>query len=159
MIIMTDGTANVSMTCFSPQTEGLIKDINSHLEEVANKDPAIIPSQILALENTRHVFQFRFAKPAAKGPPTFILQKVMDDMPSILPEPTEAPSAPTPTSTNDLAVIEFTPPPVTPSTIQDAPANAPSVTQLPSSSTVRKSLFTSFVEQEDNPESKKQKTE
>ncbi|PWA64901.1 hypothetical protein CTI12_AA337360 [Artemisia annua] len=102
-IVITDGTGNAVMTCFSPQTDGLIKDVNTLLQEVANKDPAIIPPLILALQNTRHVFQFRFAKPAAKGPPTFVLQKVMDHPPSILPASAEGPSSPPTTPPNSHA--------------------------------------------------------
>ncbi|PWA43048.1 hypothetical protein CTI12_AA536920 [Artemisia annua] len=97
-LIMTDGTGNATMTCFTPNTEGLIKDVNTLLEEVADKNPEIIPQQITALENTRHVFQFRFAKPIGKGPPTFVLQKVMDHIPTILPTPAEGPSSPPPAS-------------------------------------------------------------
>ncbi|PWA81780.1 nucleic acid-binding, OB-fold protein [Artemisia annua] len=90
-LIMTDGTGNAAITCFRQHTDGLIKDIKTLLEEVTDKNPEIIPPQILALENTRHVFQFRFSKPVGKGPPTFVLQKVMDHIPSILPAPAEGP--------------------------------------------------------------------
>ena len=81
------------MTCFSPQTDGLIKDVDALLQEVANKDPTVIPSEILALQNTRHVFQFRYAAQVAKGPPMFILQKVMDNPPASLPAPAEGSSS------------------------------------------------------------------
>ncbi|PWA59297.1 nucleic acid-binding, OB-fold protein [Artemisia annua] len=158
-LVMTDGTGNATMTCFSPQTDGLIKDINTLLEEVADKSPEIIPAQILALENTRHVFQFRFAKPVAKGAPTFILQKVMDHMPSILPASTEGPSSPPVASTYDQSAIHSSPPPATPLASQETPTDVATVTYLPGSSNVRKELFTASIEEEINPEAKKQKTE
>ncbi|PWA81646.1 Replication protein A 70 kDa DNA-binding subunit B [Artemisia annua] len=181
-VIMTDGTGNATMTCFSPQTDGLIKDVNTLLEEVADKDPQVIPPQISALENTRHVFQFRFAKPVTKGPPTFVLTKVMDQMPAILPAPTaspsspqlatpvneiaaqhtlptESPSSPPPVSTGKQTSAQLTPPPTTPSTTEDTPIDATSVTHLESSSTVRKNLFHTSVEKQGNRKPKKQKKE
>ncbi|PWA97533.1 nucleic acid-binding, OB-fold protein [Artemisia annua] len=158
-IVMTDGTGNATMTCFSPQTEGLIKDIHTLLLEVANKDPQVIPPQILALENTRHIFQFRFAKPAGKGPPTFVLQKVMDHLPSILPAPSEGPSSPPITTLSTETTASVTPPPTTPSATQDTPANTVDASVLPSSSAVRKELFTEFTEDETHRESKKHKTD
>ncbi|PWA82899.1 hypothetical protein CTI12_AA175880 [Artemisia annua] len=124
-VTITDGTANAVMTCFSPQTDGLIKDVNTLLLEVADKDPAIVPPQILALQNTRHVFQFRFAKPIGKGPPTLVLQKVMDH------------------------------PPATQETLVDTPG-APTQS---TASAVRKELFTGSVDEKDDPQPKKQKTE
>ncbi|PWA79628.1 nucleic acid-binding, OB-fold protein [Artemisia annua] len=156
-IIVTDGTGNATITCFSPQTEGLIKDVNTLVEEVANKDPQVIPPEILALQNTRHVLQFRFAKPAGKGPPTFVLQKVMDHQPAILPAPSEGPSSPPITATDTETTTEVSPPPATPIATQDTPANTADTTRLPSSTTVRKELFSESAEQESGPELKKQK--
>ncbi|PWA70993.1 DNA helicase Pif1-like protein [Artemisia annua] len=158
-IVVTDGTGNATITCFSPQTDGLIKDINILLEEVANKDPQVTPPQILALQNTRHVLQFRFAKPAGKGPPTFVLQKVMDHRPAILTGPSEGPSSPHVIATETQATTEVSPPPATPTASQDTPANTTDATRLPSSSTVRKELFGQSPEQESEPETKKQKTD
>ncbi|PWA99341.1 nucleic acid-binding, OB-fold protein [Artemisia annua] len=158
-IVVTDGTGNATITCFSPQTDGLIKDINILLEEVANKDPQVTPPQILALQNTRHVLQFRFAKPAGKGPPTFVLQKVMDHRPAILAGPSEGPSSPHVTATETQATTEVSPPPATPTASQDTPANTTDATRLPSSSNVRKELFGQSPEQESEPETKKQKTD
>ncbi|PWA41420.1 hypothetical protein CTI12_AA553090 [Artemisia annua] len=158
-IVVTDGTGNVIITCFSPQTDGLIKDINILLEEVANKDPQVTPPEILALENTRHVLQFRFAKPAGKGPPTFVLQKVMDHQPAILPAPSEGSSSPPVIATETQATTELSPPPATPTASQDTPANTTDATRLPSSSAVRKELFGQSPEQESEPETKKQKTD
>ncbi|PWA68011.1 hypothetical protein CTI12_AA101400 [Artemisia annua] len=131
-LIMTDGTGNAAITCFSPHTDGLIKDINTLLEEVTDKNPEIIPPQISALENTRHVFQFRFAKPVGKGPPTFVLQKVMDHIPSILPAPAEGPSSPPLASTANQTATELSPPPATPPATQETPADTHDVTTMPS---------------------------
>lgn len=154
---MTDGTGNAYMTCFSPQTDGLIKNIDELLEEVADKNPDIIPPQILELQNTRHVFQFRFAKPVGKGPPTFILQKVMDKMPSLLLTPAEGPSSPQSARTYDDFVIHSSPPPATPSATQDTPKDVSPSTRLPGSSNVRKELFSPSAEEASSPETKKSK--
>ncbi|PWA97663.1 nucleic acid-binding, OB-fold protein [Artemisia annua] len=158
-IVVTDGTGNATITCFSPQTDGLIKDINILLEEVANKDPQVTPPEILALQNTRHVLQFRFAKPAGKGPPTFVLQKVMDHQPAILPAPSEGPSSPPVIATETQSTTEVSPPPATPTASQDTPANTTDATRFPSSSTIRKELFGQSPDQESEPETKKQKTD
>ena len=147
------------MTCFSPQTDGLIKDVETLIKEVGNKAPEVIPPQILALENTRHVFQFRFAKPVGKGPPTFILQKVMDQIPSILPDSMEGPSSPPHILASDQSAGNPSPPPATPLTSEETPTEAPSITRLPRSANVRKELFTTPVEEQDNSERKKQKTD
>ncbi|PWA58414.1 hypothetical protein CTI12_AA400290 [Artemisia annua] len=158
-LVMTDGTGNATIACFSPQTEGLIKDINTLLEEVADKSLEIIPAQILALQNTRHVFQFRFAKPVGKGAPTFILQKMMDHMPSLLPTTTEGPSTSPTASTYDDSAIHSSPPPATPLATQETPTDVAIVTCLPGSSNVRKELFTASIEEETSPQAKKQKTD
>ncbi|PWA64738.1 nucleic acid-binding, OB-fold protein [Artemisia annua] len=147
-VIMTDGTGNAVMTCFSPQTDGLIKDVNALLQEVANIDPKIIPPQILALQNTRHVFQFRFAKPTAKGPPTFVLQKVMDNPPSSVLAITEGPSSAPATPPDSLAFSKIGPPPVTPATIEKTTTDAPTETNVPSTSVTRKELFKDPTDEE-----------
>ncbi|PWA67198.1 nucleic acid-binding, OB-fold protein [Artemisia annua] len=172
-IIITDGTGNATMTCFTPQTDGLIKPVDTLLQEIDNKDPAVIPPQILALQNTRHVFQFRFAKQAGKGTPTLVLQKVMDNPPTILLAPTEGPSSPPAPSPSRHASAETSPPPVTPVATQDSPADTCSTAHAATTSTVRRELFTGTAATEDHPkvnkteavdkedrlEAKKQKTE
>ena len=145
------------MTCFSPQTNGLIKPVDALLEE--HKDPAIIPPEILALQNTRHVFQFKFSKPTTKGLPTFILQKIMDDPPPTLPASTEGPSS-TPTSPPySHRPTDTSPPPATPSTTHDTPTNVPIPLHQPAASTARKQLFITSSEEADNQQPKKQKKE
>ena len=156
---MTDGTGNATMTCFTPKTEGLIKDVNTLLNEVADKSPKIIPQQITALENTRHVFQFKFAKPIGKGPPTFVLQKVMDHIPATLGTLTEGPSSPPPASPTDQEPTPIMTPLTAPPASQETPTDADATTNLPIASNVRRVLFTTSVEQESDRESKKQKTE
>ncbi|PWA94672.1 helitron helicase-like domain-containing protein [Artemisia annua] len=158
-IVITDGTGNATMTCFSPQTDGLIKDINTLLEEVAEKNPSIIPPQILALQNTRHVFQFRFAKPAGKGPPTFVLQKVMDHPPSILPASAEGPSSPSTVPVYTLTDSQATPPPATPVTAENTPADTSPTTTIPVTSIVRKELFKGNTDEESDPQHNNQKTQ
>ncbi|PWA97314.1 nucleic acid-binding, OB-fold protein [Artemisia annua] len=149
-IIITDGTGNATMTCFSPQTDGLIKNIDALLQEVGNKDPTIIPPQILALQNTRHVFQFRFAKPPAKGPPTLVLQQVMDHPPAILPAPAEGPSSPASTPPTAHTLSHISPPPATPAATQDTPENTNSGMRLPTTSTTKRELFATTAAKESN---------
>ena len=156
---MKDGTGNATMTCFTPHTDGLIKDINILLEEVLDKDPEIIPEQISALENTRHVFQFRFAKPIGKAPPTFVLEKVMDNIPTFLPALAEGSSSPLITSTTDQTATEFSPPPATPPPSQQTPVDTPHTTHHAGSSSIRKALFSASTEHESSPEPKKHKAE
>ncbi|PWA64796.1 nucleic acid-binding, OB-fold protein [Artemisia annua] len=150
-IIITDGTGNATMTCFTPHTDGLIKPVDTLLQEIDNKDPALIPPQILALQNTRHVFQFRFAKQAGKGTPTLVLQKVMDNPPAILPVPTEGPSSPPAPSPSGHASAEISPPPATPMATQDSPADTCSTMHVPTTSSVRKELFTATAAKESQP--------
>ncbi|PWA46881.1 hypothetical protein CTI12_AA504390 [Artemisia annua] len=172
-IIITDGTGNATMTCFTPHTDGLIKSVDTLLQEIDNKDPAVIPPQILALQNTRHVFQFRFAKQAGKGTPTLVLQKVMDNPLAILPVLTEGPSSPPAPSQSGHASVEVSPPPATPMATQDSPADTCSTMNVPTTSSVRKQLFATIAAGEkqpiantpdiaakqDSPEAKKQKVE
>ncbi|PWA95462.1 hypothetical protein CTI12_AA022180 [Artemisia annua] len=166
-IIITDGTGNATMTCFTPQTDGLIKDVNTLLQEVRDKNPTNIPAAILALQNTRHLFQFRFAKPIPKGPTTFVLHKIMDSPPAALPEATSGPSSPPIPTAEQHAGEHFTPPPVTPTATQETPvdsqAEVPAVGHISSSSSTRKELFSASTQeetqQETDPAPKKQKKE
>lgn len=141
-MVITDGTGNAIISCFTPQTDGLIKDVNTLLQEVEDKNPSTIPAAILALQNTRHVFQFQFATTITKGPPTFVLKKIMDNPPAALPGTSVGPSSP-PT----LAIVgqqseEYTPPPVTPGVTQESPTDAPLATHRTVQPTARKELFT-----------------
>ncbi|PWA63286.1 hypothetical protein CTI12_AA353860 [Artemisia annua] len=156
-IVITDGTANALMSCFTPQTDGLIKDVNTLLQEVENKDPSTIPPAILALQNTRHVFQFQFATPALKGPPTFVLRKIMDSPPATLTEPSAGPSSPPTNLPENLPNEESTPPPATPTVTQDTPIDTPSETQQLVYSAARRELFVPTTEEGDTPAPKKQK--
>ncbi|PWA86362.1 nucleic acid-binding, OB-fold protein [Artemisia annua] len=150
-------TANALMSCFTPQTDGLIKNVNALLQEVDTKDPATIPAAILALQNTKNTFQFQFATQTQKGPPTFVLKKIMDNpQPPLLQPPAGPPSPPTdlPESpTNEAS----TPPPATPAATQDTPAETPANAQQPAHSAVRKELFVATTEEGDPPAPKKQK--
>ncbi|PWA41476.1 hypothetical protein CTI12_AA557610 [Artemisia annua] len=149
--VITDGTGNAIVTCFTPETDGLIKSVDALLQETENKDPKVTPAAILALQNTRHVLQFRFAKAPAKGPPTFVLKKVMDNPPLTFDAPSEGPSSPT------AAPTDFTPPPATPTATQDTPADSTELMQPSVQSSVRKELFAFSDSQEATPQAKKQK--
>ncbi|PWA82494.1 hypothetical protein CTI12_AA177790 [Artemisia annua] len=158
-IVVTDGTGNAIVTCFTPETDGLIKSVDALLQETENKDPKVTPAAILALQNTRHVLQFRFAKAPAKGPPTFLLKKVMDNPPLALHAPSEEPSSPIATPTDGSTTRHFTPPPATPNATQDTLADSNELMQPSVQSSVRKELFASSDSQEATPQAKKQKNE
>ncbi|PWA48637.1 nucleic acid-binding, OB-fold protein [Artemisia annua] len=158
-MVITDGTGNALMSCFTPRTDGLIKDVNALLNEVENKDPAIIPPAILALQNTRHVFQFQFATPTTKGPPTFILKKIMDNPPMTLPTASAGPSSPPVLQTITETDEHYTPPPVTPTVTQDTPADAPATTSNPAELRAKKQLFPPSTSEEHDRSPKKQKKE
>ncbi|PWA46253.1 helitron helicase-like domain-containing protein [Artemisia annua] len=164
-IIMTDGTANAVMTCFTPHIDGLIKDVNTLLLEVADRDPSVIPPQILALQNTCHIFQFKFAKPTGQGTPTLILQKVMDHPPDTLSSLAEGPSTPLASLQSVEIPLQSTPPPATPIGTQETPINTPSQADAtadqiePAVPTVRKELFKSKASEKEDHQPKKQKTE
>ncbi|GJX26467.1 DNA helicase [Tanacetum coccineum] len=55
-----DGSATISVTCFSNQANSLIRDCNELLAELSNKDPYQLPSTLRDLECTAHIFQFHF---------------------------------------------------------------------------------------------------
>ncbi|PWA82289.1 nucleic acid-binding, OB-fold protein [Artemisia annua] len=156
-IVITDGTGNALMSYFTPQTDGLIKDVNTLLQEVDNKDPQTIPAPILALQNTRHIFQFQFATPISKGPPTFVLKKIMDTPQISLPEPAVAASTSPTTIPEVLVGDQSTPPPATPTPTQDTPIETPSAPQPPTRTAARKELFAETIEKENYPAPKKQK--
>ncbi|PWA62376.1 DNA helicase Pif1-like protein [Artemisia annua] len=158
-VTITDSTANAIMTCFSPQTDGLIKDVNALLKEVGNKDPAVVPPQILALQNTRHVFQFKFAKPSGKGAPTLVLQKVMDHPIAMLPASAAEPSSPPVPSPAADTFPQITPPPTTPATTQETPTDTSTTAAQLTTSAIRRQLFTDAADKDIDPESKKQKIE
>ncbi|PWA48229.1 Replication protein A 70 kDa DNA-binding subunit B [Artemisia annua] len=158
-MVITDGTGNALMSCFTPQTDGLIKDVNALLNEVENKDPAITPPAILALQNTRHVFQFQFATPTTKGPPTFILKKIMDNPPMALPAASAGPSSPPVLQSITETDEHYTPPPVTPTVTQDTPADAPATTSYPPELGAKKQLFPPSTSEEHDRSPKKQKNE
>ncbi|PWA64275.1 Replication protein A 70 kDa DNA-binding subunit B [Artemisia annua] len=158
-IVITDGTGNAVVSCFTPQTDGLIKDVNTLLQEVENKDPAAIPPAILALQNTRHIFQFQFATPTAKGPTTFVLKKIMDEPQPALPTSSASPSSPPVMPITVNTGEEYTPPPGTPTVTQDTPADVPTITIPPHDPSSKKELFPASANQECGPTPKKHKKE
>ncbi|PWA40736.1 hypothetical protein CTI12_AA556890 [Artemisia annua] len=129
-MVITDGTGNAIISCFTPQTDGLIKDINMLLQKVEDKNPSTIPAAILALQNTRHVFQFQFATPTTKGP-----------------------SSPPTVVTVAQQSEQYTPPPVTPGVTEETPMDTPIATRRPVHSTARKELFADTSEKEVGPSS------
>ncbi|PWA34738.1 hypothetical protein CTI12_AA616250 [Artemisia annua] len=152
-------TGNAVVSCFTPQTDGLIKDMNALLQEVENKDPATIPPAILALQNTRHVFQFQFATPTAKGPPTFVLKKIMDKPQAMLPASSAGPSSPPAMPITVNTDENYTPPPATPTVTQDTPIDVPAITIPPPDPSAKKELFPPSASKECGPTPKKHKKE
>ncbi|PWA48080.1 nucleic acid-binding, OB-fold protein [Artemisia annua] len=153
-MVITDGIGNATISCFTPQTDRLIKDINTLLQEVEEKNPSTIPAAVLALQNTRHVFQFQFATPTIKGPPTFVLKKIMDNPPTALPGTSASPSSPSTVATVAQQSEEYSPPPVAPGVTQETPMDTPIATPRPLQSTARKELFAEPSEKRRRPSPK-----
>ncbi|GKD19939.1 DNA helicase, partial [Tanacetum coccineum] len=87
--IINDGTATMSMTCFSDQANALIRDCNDILAELPNKNPYELPSALTNLEGTTHVFQFHFDSGSTSRRRDLVLDKVLET--AVLPLPAPPP--------------------------------------------------------------------
>ncbi|GKA62881.1 DNA helicase [Tanacetum coccineum] len=85
--IVSDGTATISVTCFSNQANSLIKDVHELLAEISDKDPYHLPEGLKQLEGTAHTFQFHFDSTSTSKRPDFVLDAVFPNIPLALPAP------------------------------------------------------------------------
>nr|GEU77779.1 putative ribonuclease H-like domain-containing protein [Tanacetum cinerariifolium] len=81
--IINDGTATMSLTCFSDNTNTLIKDCDDILAELPDKDQYKLSFALKDLEGTTHVFQFHFNSGSRS--------RRQQPRASQVPEPTDAP--------------------------------------------------------------------
>ncbi|GJR06562.1 DNA helicase [Tanacetum coccineum] len=77
-VIVNDGSATTTITCFSDQANTLTRDVNEVVAELADKDPFTLPPSLRELEGTTHIFQFYFDTMATSRRPDFILDKVFE---------------------------------------------------------------------------------
>ncbi|GKD65393.1 DNA helicase [Tanacetum coccineum] len=54
--IVNDGSATMSIPCFSDQANTLTRDCKEVLEEIADKDPYTLPPSLKELEGITHTF-------------------------------------------------------------------------------------------------------
>ncbi|GJT36825.1 DNA helicase [Tanacetum coccineum] len=85
--IINDGTATMSVTCFSDNTNTLIRECHDVLAELANKDPYEFPSALRDLEGTTHVFQFHFDSGSSSRRRDLVLDRVFETPALPLPAP------------------------------------------------------------------------
>nr|GEV99382.1 DNA helicase [Tanacetum cinerariifolium] len=164
--IINDGTATMSLTCFSNNANTLIKDCDDILAELLDKDQYKLPSALKELEGTTHVIS---------------LEPIVEEQlrASQVPKPTAAPisehqaeaiqhakplspASSTPAS-NQPEVVEPEPaatkepqstPPTIPETVK--PIKGDQQTNLPNTS-ARKSLFRTEPEADTSKRTKKAK--
>ncbi|GJW79427.1 DNA helicase [Tanacetum coccineum] len=77
-VIVNDGSATTTITCFSDQANTLTRDVNEVVAELADKDPFTLPPSLRELEGTTHIFQFYFDTMATSRRLDFILDKVFE---------------------------------------------------------------------------------
>ncbi|GJU92996.1 DNA helicase, partial [Tanacetum coccineum] len=77
-VIVNDGSATTTITCFSDQANTLTRDVNEVVAELADKDPFTLPPSLRELEGITHIFQFYFDTMATSRRPDFILDKVFE---------------------------------------------------------------------------------
>ncbi|GJS51633.1 DNA helicase [Tanacetum coccineum] len=87
--IINDGTATMSLTCFSDNTNTFIRGCDDILAELPNKDPYELPSALKDLEGTTHVFQFHFDSGSTSRRRDLVLDRVFEK--TVLPLPAPPP--------------------------------------------------------------------
>nr|GEU61310.1 DNA helicase [Tanacetum cinerariifolium] len=87
--IINDGTATMSLTCFSDNTNTLIKDCDDILAELPDKDQYKLPFALKDLEGTTHVFQFHFNSGSSSRRRDLVLDRVFKS--TVLPLPAPPP--------------------------------------------------------------------
>nr|GEU69519.1 DNA helicase [Tanacetum cinerariifolium] len=83
-IIIDDGTAIATITCFSLEAHTFTPNCNELVNIVQNKDNHCLPDALKALENTTHIFQYRFGQKAKPRRPNFRLDSVFGASPQPL---------------------------------------------------------------------------
>ncbi|GJZ14254.1 ADF-H/gelsolin-like domain protein, partial [Tanacetum coccineum] len=71
-VIIDDGTATASITCFSPEAHTFVPDCNT----AEDKDTHHVPPARKEVENHTYIFQYHFGKKAKPGKPNLTLDAV-----------------------------------------------------------------------------------
>nr|GEU30622.1 DNA helicase [Tanacetum cinerariifolium] len=87
--IINDETATMSLTCFSDNTNTLIKDCDDILAELSNKDQYKLPSALKDLKGITYVFQFHFDSGSSSKRRDLVLDRVFKS--TLLPLPAPPP--------------------------------------------------------------------
>ncbi|GKC86197.1 hypothetical protein Tco_1141914 [Tanacetum coccineum] len=83
-IIIDDGTAATTITCFSPEAHTFAPDCNELVNVVKNKDNRCLPNALKKFKNTTYIFQYRFGTKAKLGNPKFSLDVAFKTSPQPL---------------------------------------------------------------------------
>nr|GFA41397.1 hypothetical protein [Tanacetum cinerariifolium] len=83
-VIINDGSAIMSLTCFSLEANALVSDCNEIVNNLEVKDPLLLPPQLKALEGTTHSFQLHFNKGSKLGNMELILDTVLAPQPLVI---------------------------------------------------------------------------
>ncbi|PWA83752.1 replication protein A 70 kDa DNA-binding subunit [Artemisia annua] len=78
---VTDPTATITMTFFSPKADDIVGvKCETLVNSLENPDAREFPEKILALIGKQHIFQFHYNTNSRQGPVTFILYEILDKL-------------------------------------------------------------------------------
>ncbi|PWA56645.1 nucleic acid-binding, OB-fold protein [Artemisia annua] len=124
---VTDTTATITMTFFSPKADDIVGvSCQALVASLENPDPRDFPEKILATIGKRHIFQFHYNTNSRQAPVTFILHRILD-IPETTSQITDRPSASrtieqssknieidVPEEQQTTATVEYSPPATSP---------------------------------------------
>ncbi|GJT40020.1 DNA helicase [Tanacetum coccineum] len=105
--IVGDGSATVSITCFSDQANSLTRDCNDVLAELSDNDPYHLPMSLKELEGTTHTFQFYFDTGSTDKRPDFVSDTVFKPPTPLLPPSISIQSVTPESGTTHSNVLRF----------------------------------------------------
>nr|GEX04809.1 DNA helicase [Tanacetum cinerariifolium] len=152
-ILIDDGTAIATITCFSPEAHTFTPNCNDLVNNVQNKDNHSLPDALKALENTTHIFQYRFGQKAKPGRPNFSLDSVFSASPQPLlhrPPPESATSPPQELLEQTSSTIIPLPAELDPHQLTKDLPKGLDTRSLPKNKTAKRKLFEDTEESEKN---------
>ncbi|PWA79900.1 nucleic acid-binding, OB-fold protein [Artemisia annua] len=76
---ITDNTDIVMVTCFTPKADTIVgTDCHTLVTSLTHPNPKEFPEKITNLVGKKHIFQFHFNTTTKHGPPSFILNEILD---------------------------------------------------------------------------------
>ena len=76
---MTDGTATIIMTFFSPKADDIVgSKCEILVNSLENPDPRNFPEEILKIIGKKHIFQFHYNTSTRQATVNFILDEILD---------------------------------------------------------------------------------